>query len=156
MNGWVEHAVVAVHRAMGFDPNDGRTTLGPFPAFHVGPFLLHEDFVGNPLHFVAALVAGVIVWRRRGASGAPARLWAALSVASALAFVVVLKWQPWNSRLHLPLFVLACPLIGLAFEAGVGSRRRGPRPSVCSPSRVSCSRGRARSSARAASSPCRG
>ena len=117
VNGWLEEAVVVAHGTMGFDPNDGRTTLaGPFPAYHVGPFLLHEDFVGNPLHFVAALVAGVVVWRRRGASGAPVRLWAILSAASALAFVVALKWQPWNSRLHLPLFVLACPLIGVAFE----------------------------------------
>ncbi len=121
VNGWLEHVVVVAHRAMGFDPNDGRTTLaGPFPAYRVGPYLLHEDFVGNPLHFVAALVAGVIVRRRRGAPGAPARLWAVLSAASALAFVIALKWQPWNSRLHLPLFVLACPLIGLAFE---GRRR---------------------------------
>jgi hypothetical protein len=121
VNGWFERAVVGAHRAMGFDPNDRRTTLGdPFPAFHVGPFLMHEDFVGNPLHFVAALVAGVVVWRRRGALGAPARLWAALAAASALAFLIALKWQPWNSRLHLPLFVLACPLIGLAFE---GRRR---------------------------------
>jgi hypothetical protein len=121
VNGWLEGAVVGAHRAMGFDPNDRRTTLGdPFPAFHVGPFLMHEDFVGNPLHFVAALVAGVVVWRRRGALGAPARLWAALAAASALAFLIALKWQPWNSRLHLPLFVLACPLIGLAFE---GRRR---------------------------------
>jgi hypothetical protein len=86
----------------------------------VGPFLLHEDFVGNPLHFIAALVAGVIVWRRRGASGGTARLWAVLGAAIAVAFVIALKWQPWNSRLHLPLFVLACPLIGLAFE---GRRR---------------------------------
>ncbi len=121
VNGWVEHTVVLAHRAMGFDPNDSRTTLGePFPAFRVGPFLLHEDFVGNPLHFVAALVAGMIVWRRRGASDGTARLWAALAVASVLAFVVALKWQPWNSRLHLPLFVLACPLIGMAVE---GRRR---------------------------------
>ena len=121
VNGWVERVVLGVHRAMGFDPNDRRTTLGePFPAYHVGPFLLHEDFVGNPLHFIAALVAGVIVWRRRGASGDTARLWVALGAASALAFLVGLKWQPWNSRLHLPLFVLACPLIGVAFE---GRRR---------------------------------
>jgi hypothetical protein len=121
VNGWLERAVIVVHRAMGFDPNDGRTTLGdPFPAFHVGPFLMHEDFVGNPLHFLVALFAGAMIWRRRGAPSAPARLWAALAAASALAFVVALKWQPWNSRLHLPLFVLACPLIGLAFE---GRRR---------------------------------
>lgn len=119
VNGWVERAVVGVHRVMGLDPNDGRTTLGGvFPRYRVGPVLLHEDFVGNPLHLLAALVAVVIIWRRREAFPARVRGWAWLSVATALAFVVVLKWQPWNSRLHLPLFVLACPLIGIAFEGG--------------------------------------
>lgn len=117
VNGWLQDIVVRAHRVMGFDPNDGRTTLGlGFPGFQVGPFKLHEDFVGNPLHLLAGLVAGVVVWRRRGAFGAPARLWAWLSVASAIAFCAALKWQPWNSRLHLPLFVLVAPLIGVVFE----------------------------------------
>jgi hypothetical protein len=117
VNRWLETAIVAAHRAMGFDPNDSRTTLGlGFPAFGVGPFRIHEDFVGNPLHLAAALAAGVVVWRRRQAFGAPARLWALMSAAAAIAFCAALKWQPWNSRLHLPLFVLASPLIGLALE----------------------------------------
>ena len=121
VNGWVEYAIVGVHRVMGLDPNDSRTTIGgPFPRFQVGPAIIHEDFVGNPLQFLAALVAVVIVWRRREAFPGPVRGWVWLSVASALAFAVALKWQPWNSRLHLPLFVLACPLIGIAFE---GRRR---------------------------------
>ena len=121
MNGWIEDAIIGVHRVMGLDPNDSRTTLGgPFPRFQVGPVILHEDFVGNPLQFLAALAAVVIIWRRRAAFPAPVRGWAGLSAASALAFAVALKWQPWNSRLHLPLFVLACPLIGIAFE---GRRR---------------------------------
>ena len=121
MNGWMGSAIVGVHRVMGLDPNDSRTTIGgPFPRFQVGPVIIHEDFVGNPLQFLAALAAVVIIWRRREAFPVPVRGWAGLSVASALAFVVALKWQPWNSRLHLPLFVLACPLIGIAFE---GRRR---------------------------------
>ena len=121
MNGWVEYAIVGVHRLMTLDPNDPRTTLGgPFPRFRVGPAIVHEDFVGNPLHFLAAFAAVVIIWRRREAFPALVGSWAGLSVASALAFAVALKWQPWNSRLHLPLFVLAFPLIGIAFE---GRRR---------------------------------
>jgi hypothetical protein len=114
VNAWLEGAVLAAHRAMGFDPNDRRTTLPGFPTFEVGPFRLHEDFIGNPLHFLAALVAGAAVWRRREAFGAPVRLWALMSAASAIAFCAAIKWQPWNSRLHLPLFVLAAPLIGVA------------------------------------------
>jgi hypothetical protein len=117
VNDWLETAIVAAHRAMGFDPNDSRTTLRlGFPTFGVGPFRVHEDFVGNPLHLVAALVAGVVVWRRCEAFSAPVRLWALMSTAAAIAFCAALKWQPWNSRLHLPLFVLAAPLVGLALE----------------------------------------
>ena len=121
VNGWIEYAIVGAHRVMGFDPNDSRTTLGgPFPRFQVGPAILHEDFVGNPVQFLAALMAVVIIWRRRETFPTSVRDWAWLSVASAIVFAVALKWQPWNSRLHLPLFVLASPLIGIAFE---GHRR---------------------------------
>jgi hypothetical protein len=114
LNALVEDGIIAAHRAMGFDPDDGRTTYGP--ASQVGPFRLHEDFVGNPLHLLAGLVAGIAVWRRRDAFGESARRWAWMSAASALAFCAAIKWQPWNSRLHLPLFVLASPLIGVALE----------------------------------------
>ena len=117
-NAWLEDVVVSAHRAMGFDPNDVRTTFGP--EFRVRPFRLHEDFVGNPLHLLAGLTVVVVVWRRREAFGAPVRLWTWMTVASAIMFCAALKWQPWNSRLHLPLFVLAAPLIGVALE---GRRR---------------------------------
>jgi hypothetical protein len=121
MNGWLEGVIIGAHRAMGVGPNDGRTSLGgEFPEFGVGPFRVHEDFVGNPLHLLAGVVAAVAVCRRRAAFGTPVRLWMGMSLASAVVFAVALKWQPWNSRLHLPLFVLAAPLIGVGFE---GRRR---------------------------------
>jgi hypothetical protein len=114
LNAWLEDRIIAAHRAMRFDPSDDRTTYGP--AFRVGPFRLHEDFVGNPLHLLAGLVAAFAVWFRRGAFGERARLWTWMCAASAIVFCATIKWQPWNSRLHLPLFVLVSPLIGVGLE----------------------------------------
>ena len=34
-----------------------------------------------------------------------------------LLFAALLKWTPWSSRLHLPYFVLAAPIIGRAFSS---------------------------------------
>ncbi len=31
-------------------------------------------------------------------------------------FVFLLKWQPWNSRLHLPLFILIAPVVGKVLD----------------------------------------
>jgi hypothetical protein len=37
-------------------------------------------------------------------------------VAAFVLFSSVLKWQPWHSRLHLPLFVLWSPVIGVLYD----------------------------------------
>jgi hypothetical protein len=103
---------------MRFDPADSRTSY--FSWFRLPNFTIHEDSVGNPLHLIASLTAAVAVWRRREAFEPPVRSWAWLTAATALAFCVGIKWQIWNSRLHLPLFVLATPLIGVC----LGRRRR--------------------------------
>jgi hypothetical protein len=37
-------------------------------------------------------------------------------LAGFIIFCGLLRWQPWNSRLHLPLFILTTPIIGLVLE----------------------------------------
>jgi hypothetical protein len=41
---------------------------------------------------------------------------AACLIAVFLLFCLLLRWQPWHSRLQLPLFVLAMPMVGVVFE----------------------------------------
>lgn len=111
----VTNAVASIARSLGVDPHDPATTLkGTY--FGVEDLPNHEDGAGNGLHLVAILVALFVVSMARGPNRASS--WGMIIVvfAGALLFCGYLKWQPWNSRLHLPLFILAAPLIGAAFD----------------------------------------
>src|SRR5205823_11662328 len=115
LNVLPERAVLSIHRWIGVDPDDPRTTWpGTHFEFPSGSF--HEDRAGNPLHVVLIAIGITTVLVRRRAEGAvrPAsgRAYAAALIAGFILFCLVLKWQPWNSRLHLPLFVLSAPLVG--------------------------------------------
>jgi hypothetical protein len=37
-------------------------------------------------------------------------------VSAFLLFCLIVRYQPWNSRFHLPLFILFCPVAGLVLE----------------------------------------
>jgi hypothetical protein len=124
-NRALEAGVVKLHGPLGIGPSDARTTWRG-AEFHVPPglqgsarpdpdevlfLLLHEDHAGNPIHFLliaAAAVAAAVSRRRNPPEQA---LYFASLAAAALLFCAVLKWQPWNARLQLPLFLLAAPAV---------------------------------------------
>src|SRR5262249_39313679 len=79
-----------------------------------------EDLTGNPFHVVLIFVTlcpllTAQIYRRDVRVIIPAL---ALSSGFVL-FCAVLKWQPWHTRLHLPLFVLWSPLTGLVLQRQV-------------------------------------
>ncbi|MBI5763526.1 MAG: glycosyltransferase family 39 protein [Planctomycetes bacterium] len=109
------NAVASIVRSLGVDPHDPATTLsGTF--FGVEDLPNHEDSAGNGLHLVAILAALLPLTFTRAPNRAISWALFAAVVAGFLLFCGYLRWQPWNSRLHLPLFVLAAPLIGSAFD----------------------------------------
>ncbi len=105
-------AVRGLHRSLGLDPEDPRTTW-PDMRFVPPPALVHEDFSGNFLHSVlilACFAAACLPGMRRDL---PEMALHALRIATGcLLFAALLKWTPWSTRLHLPLFVLAAPVVG--------------------------------------------
>ena len=114
VNSFLERGIYKAHRMIGFETNDIRTTW-PRTKFYVEPLSLQEDRAGNPLHLVLmiVLIPMLIVQQHQKRDA----IWFFVClVFGFLLFCLYLKWQPSNSRLHLPLFVLWSALIGLSLS----------------------------------------
>ena len=96
---------------MGLSVNDPRTTWRE-TLFGRPDLSWHEDFAGNPVHLACILLSFVIFVSSPLLRGRPCLFGYSVAVtAGFLLFSSLLKWQPWNARLHLPLFVLWSPFI---------------------------------------------
>jgi hypothetical protein len=112
VNAVLERGIYELHNVIGIDPNDKRTTW-PDTEFHVDDFAwLHEDMAGNPLHLLLIIVSIPLLILQRREDRDPV-YWFVCLTAAFILFSLYLRWQPWNSRLQLPLFILWSPLMGL-------------------------------------------
>jgi hypothetical protein len=121
---WLTRVVTEGLAGLGLDASDPRLTFIE-SKFEASTYQTSEDIAGNPLQLLLAIVAAVVVFLS-GRSGFPRRRYALSVLGATLLFLVVLRWQPWITRLQLPIFALAAPLIGfLAFERIRGWARIG-------------------------------
>jgi len=110
---------------LGIAHDDKRIfSFDPINAFN-GHYVFNEDVAANSLHFILGTVMiffALFFWSKQE------RFYAGCVLAACILLCSVIKWQPWASRFHLPLFLLAAPLIGiglgrvraLAWTAGLG------------------------------------
>lgn len=84
--------------------------------FRIPPMNLSEDLAGNLVDVVLIVVTLVVVLFSPSLVRSQVALYVVGLVVAFVAFCAVFRWQPWNTRLHLPLFVLWSAAIGLAFE----------------------------------------
>jgi hypothetical protein len=109
----VFHAALAIHRTLGIDPDDPATTW-PGAQFAAPTNANHEANANNRWHLLLLAIAAVF------AAATRRRTWwiyGASLMCAFLLFCFYLKWQPFMSRLELPLFALAAPLAGAFLEA---------------------------------------
>lgn len=122
INGTLRQAVAWLHTAVELDVSDPATTLGE--EYWVKRSF-HEDYAGNPIHFLLILSSPVFIWPgvlHRGADLHAKAVTPGVGVirdyvlgviTSFLLFALMYKWQRTGSRLQLPFFVLWSPLFGL-------------------------------------------
>lgn len=112
-NNMIEGVVYKLHNILNVDINDPRITwLGT--KFSMQGVPTFEDTAGNPVHFWLILFTislYITNYNLRKQKYSLSYLIAVLS--SFLLFCFLVKWQPWHSRLHLPIFILFSPFVGV-------------------------------------------
>jgi hypothetical protein len=106
-----------LHGLLHVDIADPRTTWGEeIFAEQPAGLAFDENFASNPVHLLLVLAALGALWPLRRVLPRAVALYALTISAGFLLFAVLLRWQPWDTRLELPFFVLAAPLVGVVVE----------------------------------------
>ncbi len=108
-----DYVVRAIHKNMlgGLSVSDPQTRKMLWAP--VDNWDRHEDTQASTFHVLLIALALLAVVARRHAR---ARGLAGSIVLGGILFCAVLRWQPFNVRLHLPLLVLGAALVALVFE----------------------------------------
>jgi hypothetical protein len=112
-NQSVYRNVLRAHRWLGLDPQDPNTTWR-YAEFVPPVNANHEANANNRWHLLILAAAIAIAFWRRDKRWL---LYATGPFVGFLAFCFYLKWQPYFSRLEMPLFVIAAPLGAFAIAS---------------------------------------
>jgi hypothetical protein len=108
-----DSAVLSFHRIMGISAEDPRSSAWMYgQKFKIHQVRYWEFSDGNTMHFLLFLACACLVFFSANTTRKGKMLLLGC-LAGAFLFCLVLKWQFFHSRLHLPLFVLMSALAGV-------------------------------------------
>lgn len=116
LNARLEAATRKAISLLGQDADDPGASWSGF-AFYIDHPTRLETQAGNTVHFAIVVlcfgalgIAGLGLEDKRG-------MWFCVGIVCAfIAFCGCVRWQPWGSRFHLPLFVAAAAIVGAVVE----------------------------------------
>ncbi|MBD1844107.1 glycosyltransferase family 39 protein [Cyanobacteria bacterium FACHB-63] len=112
-----------IHKFLSVSVSDPRTTW-PNSEFEVPALadLFHEDSAPNTIHLLAIAGTVILLMKEKILRTEKLTLYFICLISNFLLFCLILKWQPWHSRLHLPLFVLLSAFIGTILSNALAHR----------------------------------
>lgn len=112
-----------IHSLLAIDPNDPLTTWMGTDLSMLQPGAINEDLAGNGNHLLliaVTLIVIVITARKSQYAFFSALRPICAAILAGIILSAVTKWQPWASRLHLPLFLIAVPSVALVITQRLG------------------------------------
>ena len=110
---YIKPMVLKIHSLTGLDTSDPRITWkGATFQYQI---TFSEYFAGSPLHLLVASIVILVVCFYLPEYRLVA-IYTACLIGGFLMFCGYVRWQPWISRLQLPLFVAVAPVCGLVLS----------------------------------------
>ncbi len=120
-NGIANRLIQIIHIFIGVDINDPRITFSKTFFVPGGWSTIgitgNENGAGNLVH-LALIIICMIIFISRKYIRKQSYVFAYLitTISTFLIFCYLVKWQAWNSRLHLPFFILMSPFVGVVLS----------------------------------------
>ena len=116
-NTIIQSLLLSLHSGLGLDVNDPRlnylhTSIKSVP----DTFTYQEDTTQNFFHLLlilSCIPVAIIIFIRHRHEERPLLIYMLCLILTCLLFCYLFKWQPWHTRLHLPLFLLFTPFCGI-------------------------------------------
>mgnify|MGYP000409812204 CR=1 FL=1 len=120
LNNMYDSGIQKLHQKLNIDINNPKTNFANLNYQGSSDFPNDEDSAANPLHFWLIFFSIIIliiqlIRRKEHASNYWIFLFA-IFLLQIFLFCHLLKWQPWHTRLHLPLFLVAIPVVVYALS----------------------------------------
>ncbi len=116
VNSGMYKLIELLHMVLGVDMSDPHTTW-PGEEFRLRTFSNNEDSAGNLVHLLIILFAiFVFITQENFRKQRYLGIYLVTVAGGFFLFCFLLKWQPWNSRLHLPIFILFSPFVGVVLS----------------------------------------
>ena len=117
INGLIVAVVKLLHKILGILPNDPRITWPPGQVYALSTPSFNENNATNPIHF--GLIFATILLISNNPKLRQIKIvivYLTATITTFLLLCLLLKFQPWQSRHHLTIFVLFAPLFGLTIS----------------------------------------
>jgi len=118
VDAFTNRAVESITHRLGLDVyrEDTSEPEHPFSMPPGGLYLFHEDHAPNLLHSILVIVALIFMAIRWPTPAPRLRLhyWGAWLIGI-IVFAAILRWNPFQTRYHLPAFVLVAPVVATAW-----------------------------------------
>lgn len=111
--------IYMLHSVAGVDVNNPATTFLDTKYSGSPSIPNHEDNASNPIHFyfiiLSFILISIAVFKNK-TGFSKIVLYLIMVSLQAMIFCLYLRWQPWHSRLHTPLFMLSIPIVCYAIS----------------------------------------